>query len=158
MLSQKYLSIGFVVLSVLLFLSTYSLTTRYVDNMGKSCEVSCSSELGYCPYQAGLPLEFFVGFLVSMIMFGFGVLQYFKKPVLSREQVDISNIPLTEEEKTVMELIVKNNGIFQSRIVEETGYSKVKVTRILDRLESRGLVERKRRGMTNFVVTSFTQY
>ena len=30
--------------------------------------------------------------------------------------------------------------------------TKVKVTRILDKLEGRGLVERKRRGMTNVVM------
>lgn len=34
----------------------------------------------------------------------------------------------------------------------KTGLTKVKVTRILDRLEGREIIERKRRGMTNVVI------
>jgi len=36
--------------------------------------------------------------------------------------------------------------------VEETGFTKVKITRILDSLEGNGLIERKRRGMTNIII------
>ena len=47
----------------------------------------------------------------------------------------------------------KSNGtIFQSDLVEKSDFSKVKVSRILDKLEGRQLIERKRRGMTNVVV------
>ena len=42
--------------------------------------------------------------------------------------------------------------VFQSDIVEKTGFPKVKVTRLLDRMEHRGLVERRRRGMSNIVL------
>ena len=42
--------------------------------------------------------------------------------------------------------------IFQPDLADKTGFSKVKVTRILDRLEGKQLIERKRRGMTNVVV------
>ncbi len=60
---------------------------------------------------------------------------------------------LGSEHATVMESIIKSGGsIFQSELTERTGLSKVKVTRILDKLEGRGLIERKRRGMTNVVI------
>jgi len=60
---------------------------------------------------------------------------------------------LEPEERTVMENIIESNGsIFQSQLVENTKQSKVKITRILDRLEGKGLIERKRRGMTNVVI------
>ncbi len=60
---------------------------------------------------------------------------------------------LNQEEKKIMNLLLENKGnIFQSSIVEKTGMNKVKVTRILDSLEGKGLVERKRRGMTNVVI------
>lgn len=60
---------------------------------------------------------------------------------------------LNPEEKTVLEKIIEAQGtIFQSNLVEQTGFTKVKVTRILDKLEGRGLLERKRRGMTNVVI------
>jgi len=60
---------------------------------------------------------------------------------------------LSDEEKTVLEKIIEAEGtIFQSALVEATGFQKVGVTRILDRLEGKGLVERRRRGMSNVVV------
>ncbi len=60
---------------------------------------------------------------------------------------------LEKDEKTVLEKVIDAKGsIFQSVLVEQTNFPKVKVTRILDKLEGRGLVERRRRGMTNMVV------
>lgn len=60
---------------------------------------------------------------------------------------------LNPEEKTVFEKIIESEGtIFQSDLVEKTNFSKVKVTRIIDKLEGKGLVERRRRGMTNVVI------
>jgi len=60
---------------------------------------------------------------------------------------------LSSDEKKIVNLLLENKGsIFQSELVEKTGMNKVKVTRILDSLEARSLIERKRRGMTNIVV------
>ncbi len=60
---------------------------------------------------------------------------------------------LEEDEKNVFEKIIESKGtIFQSDLVEKTGFTKVKVTRILDKLEGKALIERKRRGMTNVVI------
>jgi hypothetical protein len=60
---------------------------------------------------------------------------------------------MSKEEKTVLEKLIDSQGtIFQSDLIEKTGLSKVSVTRILDRLEARGLVERRRRGMTNVII------
>ncbi|HNR44392.1 MAG TPA: MarR family transcriptional regulator [Methanofastidiosum sp.] len=60
---------------------------------------------------------------------------------------------LNDEEKTVLERIIDANGtIFQSGLTDETNFNKVKVTRILDKLEGRGIIERRRRGMTNVVI------
>lgn len=60
---------------------------------------------------------------------------------------------LSEDERKIYYIIDGADGsIFQSQLVKDTGYSKVKVTRILDRLEGKGLIDRKRRGMTNIVM------
>lgn len=60
---------------------------------------------------------------------------------------------LGDDERSIFEKIIEEKGtIFQSTLVEKTGLNKVKITRILDILEGKGLVERKRRGMTNVVV------
>ena len=75
-----------------------------------------------------------------------------KVPVLKkREPIDYSKFK--GEEKVVLKTIEDADGtIFQSNLVEKSGFSKVKVSRILDRLESQDLLERKRRGMTNVVI------
>ena len=60
---------------------------------------------------------------------------------------------LDKDEKQLVDALIKENGsIFQSDLVEKTKMTKVKVTRVLDRLEGRGVIERKRRGMTNIVI------
>ncbi len=60
---------------------------------------------------------------------------------------------LGSDERSVLEAVLDSKGaVFQSELVNKTGFTKVKVTRIIDRLEGKGLVERKRRGMTNVVV------
>ncbi|MDP2906564.1 MAG: MarR family transcriptional regulator [Nanoarchaeota archaeon] len=60
---------------------------------------------------------------------------------------------LDDDEKSVFEKIIESEGsIFQSELVEKTSMPKVKITRVLDKLEGKGLIERKRRGMTNIVI------
>ena len=60
---------------------------------------------------------------------------------------------LRNGEKEIYEVVLESDGVVQqSTIVEETDLSKSHVSRKLDVLESRELVERKRRGMGNVVV------
>ncbi|PIN91750.1 hypothetical protein COU61_01900 [Candidatus Pacearchaeota archaeon CG10_big_fil_rev_8_21_14_0_10_35_13] len=50
------------------------------------------------------------------------------------------------------EAIEGDGTLFQSDLVDKSGFDKVKVTRILDKLEGKGFIERKRRGMSNVVI------
>jgi Ca2+/Na+ antiporter len=60
---------------------------------------------------------------------------------------------LSAEERKLLQFLIESQGsIFQSELVEKSGMSKVKITRILDKLEGRDLIDRKRRGMTNIVL------
>ena len=60
---------------------------------------------------------------------------------------------LDKDEKVILEKIISSQGtIFQSDLADNERFTKVKVTRILDRLEGRGLIERRRRGMTNVII------
>jgi len=52
----------------------------------------------------------------------------------------------------VYQLVVKEGGaMFQGELVDRSGFSKTKVSLILDRLEARQLLLRKRYGMSNMV-------
>lgn len=74
-----------------------------------------------------------------------------EKIEVKRKPIDYSK--LDREEKLLVKIIEENDGsIFQADLVDKSDYSKVKVTRILDRLEGKQIIERKRRGMTNVVL------
>jgi len=55
-------------------------------------------------------------------------------------------------ERVVLKIMAESGGsIFQSDLVERSGFSKGKVSLTLDRLEARGVVRRERSGMTNLI-------
>lgn len=74
-----------------------------------------------------------------------------EKEKLKKRNLDLSG--LDSDEKKLINLVNDANGsIFQSELVEKSGFDKVKVSRLLDRLEGKHLIERRRRGMTNIVI------
>jgi uncharacterized membrane protein len=69
----------------------------------------------------------------------------------SMQPVDLSK--LEEDEKKVYEMLKAANGsMFQGEVIKQLGYTKVTVSRLIDKMEQKGVVERKRRGMANLVV------
>ena len=68
-----------------------------------------------------------------------------------KKKLDLSG--LDGDEKEIVKLLSsEGGGMFQASLMEKLDIGKVKVTRLLDKLEAKGFVERKRRGMNNFVV------
>jgi uncharacterized membrane protein len=67
-----------------------------------------------------------------------------------KKEFDLSG--LRKEDKQVFDLIQSSKTIFQADLIEKLQFGKAKMSRILDRLENKNLIERKRRGMTNVVV------
>jgi len=66
---------------------------------------------------------------------------------------EIDTTLLSEDEKRIYLLLKEKEGsMYQSDLIKKTDFSKVQMTRILDKMEHNGIVERKRRGMTNIVV------
>lgn len=59
---------------------------------------------------------------------------------------------LKDDEQALYRVIMDDGIINQSELVEKTGLSKSNVSRALYGLESRGLIERRRRGMGNVVL------
>ncbi|MFH0929352.1 MAG: MarR family transcriptional regulator [Candidatus Aenigmatarchaeota archaeon] len=60
---------------------------------------------------------------------------------------------LGKDEKLVLKKVIESDGsVLQSKLVETTNLNKVRVTRTLDRLEGKGLIERNRRGMRNVII------
>ena len=59
---------------------------------------------------------------------------------------------LNAEEKQLYNILIKEESMFQADLVDKSGFGKVKVSRILDSLEAKNLLERKRRGMNNIII------
>lgn len=60
---------------------------------------------------------------------------------------------LDEDEQRLYDIVLARNGdVPQGDLVPLSGFSKAKVSRVIDRLEQKGLVLRLRRGMGNRVV------
>jgi len=75
-----------------------------------------------------------------------------KKIKEKKEQKSIDTSSFRPEDKQVLKILRKEGAIFQADLIEKTGFSKSRVTRIVDRLEGVGIAERKRRGMTNVII------
>ncbi len=113
-----------------------------------------SLNMTQCPAHESNTSWFLVGsFGVAFLILGAGIYLFFIPFSSKKEAKSINTSKLSAEEKKIYSLLKENEGSsYQSDLVKETGFSKVKLTRILDRMEQKGILERKRRGMTNLVV------
>jgi uncharacterized membrane protein len=144
-----------IVLAVIVFLFNSALIT-IVDT-------SCSHGTS-CPMYGTIRTQTYISIaLIAIIIIISLVLiftkeekQFVFKKIKEKEKQakkEINLNGLTNEEKILIKIIQDSNGtIFQSDLVDKSNFDKVKVTRLLDRLEGQGIIERRRRGMTNIVM------
>ncbi|PYB67913.1 hypothetical protein DMB44_06740 [Thermoplasma sp. Kam2015] len=60
---------------------------------------------------------------------------------------------LTDNEKTIIAIIERYGGhAMQNQIVKDSGFSPATVSRILNSLENKGIIQRRRYGMTNEIL------
>jgi len=114
-----------------------------------------------CPMYDTITQQTYLALAVVGILLVFGIFLMISKPAEKivvrkiKENKIVRKLDTSElkpEEKQVLGLINENKAVFQAELIEKTGYGKAKMTRIIDRLEGKGFVERKRRGLTNVVV------
>jgi uncharacterized membrane protein len=84
-----------------------------------------------------------------------------RTPDIKMETVEIPEIKsaalvaidmLEGDEKILFQNVIDNDGILQRDLVVKTGFSEPKVSRLLDKLERRGLIMRQRDGMGNRIL------
>ncbi len=113
------------------------------------------ADMTQCPvHQSNTSWYFLLGFVIlaALGILGIILLLFSKRMETSgQKKADISKLD-EEEQRIYTRLQEKEGSMYQSDLVKETGFTKVHVTRILDKLEGKGIIERKRRGMTNIVV------
>ncbi len=75
-----------------------------------------------------------------------------KLTILLRVEIDLDyvyKVELTELEREILELILQSKGVTQKELSEVFG--KVKVCRIIQKLENKGLIEREKKGKTYII-------
>lgn len=90
----------------------------------------------------------------SLVLIPVMIAAFFIFIYVVRRRFFVKNIlpMLTESERKVVEILLREKkDVDQREVVKETDFSKPKVTRILQDLEARGLVERIRRGRKNAI-------
>jgi len=162
-LSERKTLVGIIAVLLLLFAVAIFFYNRTLNELAIA---SCTAGPG-CSHQKVVETQ---NLVIAVLIAIIGVIAaaiaypiYWKKPAIRElaaekphahsptRKIDLS--ALESDEKKIMEILEDNKGsVFQSEIVKRLGYSKVKVSRVLDKLEQKGLVERKRRGMANLVV------
>ncbi len=158
--------IGFLIIGIALLIGfiVYSFNKALTDvvsttcSHGEACTMWDSINL-QTNISIGIML-FIVAIGIYLIFFGKEekiitkvVTQKIKPRKLNKKDYDKIMKKMTKDEKHVFRKIIESDGtVFQADLVDKTKFSKVKVSRILDRLEGKNLIERKRRGMTNMVI------
>ena len=114
-----------------------------------------------CPMYNSIKTQTYLALAITGLLIVVSFILIFSKPDKEiiikkvKEKIPKKEFNLSKfkpEERQVFKLVRENNAIFQSDIIDKTGFGKAKVTRILDHLEGNNFIERKRRGMTNVVV------
>lgn len=147
-----WLIIGLAVVMVVIVLI---FNTALKNIVGDTCSHGPS-----CSMYSTIKTQTWISLSIIGVIVIIGLVIMFTKP---KEKVVVKTIKekkkklnlegLDKDEKKVVELLLsENKAMFQSSLMEKLEIGKVKTTRLLDKLEAKQLIERKRRGMNNIVV------
>jgi len=152
-----WLLLGISALIILLIFLFYNITMSVVRN---SCLIQ-HGDVQSCEMYNSVNYQTYFALGIAGVLVLVSLLLVFSKPnekiIVKKikehkieKKIDLSSF--RPEEKQAYNLVKENGAMFQADLIEKTGFSKARMTRIIDKLEGSGLVERKRRGMTNVVV------
>ena len=148
--------VGFLIIGIALVIIAIIL----IFNAGlKSIIAETCTHGDTCPMFDTVSIQTGISLAIAGLLFLFGVFFLFLKDSdtsLSGNSKSVGVVSLKgllPDEKKLVTVLSDNDGtLFQSDLVDKSGFDKVKVTRILDKLEGKGFIERKRRGMSNVVI------
>lgn len=154
-MKNKY--VGLIVIGIAILMSVIVLIFNFAlkDIVGQTC-----SHGPECTMYDTISVQTWISFSIIAIIFIIGIVIMFIKPkekiivkIKKEKKKKINLSGLDKKEKEVIEILQNENGaIFQKTLMEKLSIGKVGITRLLDKLEAKQLIERKRRGMNNIVV------
>ena len=155
-------SVGWIMIgiSILIVFLVFLFNNTLMESVRNSCFIQ-HGDVQSCEMYDSVNYQTYLALGIVGVLIIFSLFLIFSKPdekiIVKKikekkveKKADLSSF--RPEEKQVYNLVKENNAIFQADLIEKTEFSKARMTRIVDKLEGAGLVERKRRGMTNVVV------
>jgi uncharacterized membrane protein len=149
--------VGLVIIGIAVLMTVIVLIFNFTlkDITSQSCSMGTS-----CSMYKAITIQTAVSFSIVAIILVIGIIIFFSKPKekiivkFKQEKKKKLNLEgLEPNEKSAISLIqVENGAMFQRDLMEKLNIGKVGITRLLDKLEAKQLIERKRRGMNNIVV------
>lgn len=163
--NEKIIGYSLIVFSIVLFVVLIFIKIQVDKESAYLCEKFHENKLDMnaCPvhqansFSSNLSWMITTAFGIDFLIFAVGIyIAFFHKLLIKEPKKEFKDVDLSKldgDEKRIYEIIKSKSGsAYQSDLIKEAGLSKVKVTRVLDRLETKDVLEKKRRGMTNIVV------
>ena len=163
---NRVIGILIIIIAILMGFIIFSFNRALTDIVNTACSHGPSCPMwGTIEFQTNVS----IGIMIFIVIIGLYLIFFSKEEKVItkiktlKQQIEPKKITkenyqkimstLSQDEKVILEKIIESQGtIFQSDLVDKTKFTKVKITRFLDKLEGKGLIERKRRGMTNVVI------
>lgn len=158
-MKNKHVGVLVFLISVLIFFIIFSYNITLEKIVAASCTHGDS-----CPMYGTINVQKTISYILMGILILVAVAFFFRKDpetivhrIIEKESLKehkpVNLDKLDDEEKQIVNLLKTNDGsIYQSDIIKETDWTKVKVTRILDKLEGKRVIDRKRRGLANVII------
>jgi uncharacterized membrane protein len=161
-MKNKHVGYTIIGIAAIVIFIIISYDKALVDIVNTSCSHGTA-----CPMNAIIDTQRIISIAIAALLLVGGLAMIFfvkEKEVVKeivREKVEYKegkkpkkkeDLKLDKEEERIYDLLVaKENSMYQSDLVKETKLTKVKITRILDKMEAKKIIKRQRRGMTNIV-------
>jgi len=158
-MENKNVGLLIVGIAIVMAIIVWLFNSALNDIVGASCTHGVE-----CTMYDTITAQTGLSFAIIGIVVAIGLFIMFSKPKIEiKEKVIVKTIKekkkkldlkgLDKDEKEVVEILSKDGrAMFQKTLMEKLGVGKVGMTRLLDKLEAKQIIERKRRGMNNIVV------
>ncbi len=114
----------------------------------KNFIIENSSSLLFSPFSITLLIMGFISLLA-----GFSIWNLIREKELKSTRKILLDTLLLPDEKKVLDMITEHDGsLTQNEIVRNTGFSRLKVHRIIKNLEKKNLIIKQQYGMTNKII------
>ncbi len=154
-MENKKVGLLIIGIAVIIAAVVWIFNSALTEIVGQTCTHGSS-----CSMYNTITTQTLLSLSIAGIILIIGLFIMFTKPkekiivkTLRQKKKKLNLEGLDKNEKKVIEILHGENGaIFQSSLMEKMQIGKVGITRLLDKLEAKQIIERKRRGMNNIVV------